>query len=260
MLGLGTGAALVAAAAAGVALTLACAAAPAWGGGGDQGRGRMAGWVGAGALAIAGGLPLGFGTTALLLAADAASAPGPPRSWLGVVVGLPGIVAAGAAALAARGVLARSESDQGRGRVRLDALAAVAASLVMALLPGLVLSGVVVRVAGRDGGVVALDSAAIAGPGGGWAGGYAVLAVLVCAAAVASGAALSGIPGPRHERLRLAVRGRAVAPLAERVATAGQAVLRRVDSGLGALDRWLVGQPGLLLIAAAAVAVRFLVR
>jgi hypothetical protein len=246
--GVGSAAATVAAVAAALALLLALAMAPAWGSGGDEGSGEAARWLRAVSLAAAGGIPLGYGTAALLLGAGAGAAQGLPQSLVGVAIGVGGVLTAVAAALAARTVLASPPPAGSGPGLRFDGAAATVAAVVMGVVPGLTLGAVVDRIAERGSGVVALGSTAVTGPGGGWAGGYLMVATLLAVIAAVSAAAVAGLPRPRAERRHPPPPVAAAEPWwwAELVRV-GSAL----DSGMAATDRWLTSQPGLGLIVVA---------
>ncbi|HEX3606874.1 MAG TPA: hypothetical protein VH134_13200 [Candidatus Dormibacteraeota bacterium] len=253
-------------AATGIALLLALAAAPAWGAGGDEGSGRAAVWLRALALAAAGGLPLGVGTTALILGAGAALPQGALGAAAGTGVAATGLLTAAAGAAAARSVLAAAPAGLPRGRPRIDALLAVAAGAVLALLPGLALGAVIdpIAAAGTAG---VVDAGAVQGAAGGWAGGYLALAALVAVVAAASAAAIEGVAAPAPERRPAAA---APPPLLEAWPALQVRVLRLYARGLdgaargiqalASLDRWLVTQPGLVVVLAGVAACLFIFR
>lgn len=254
LLGVDTPATLVAGAAAGVALVLAMACAPGWSTatGGDAGR-RLR----AACLASAGGLPIGVGTATVLLGAGTAVGEGLPRSLVGLSLAAAGLCAAAAAALAARAALAAPVADA-PSRLRLDAAVALGVSLLFGIVPGLMVSIVAVRLVGSDGGISAVQSAAFSGPGGGWAGGYLVLAVAVAAVAAVSAGSLQGLAPPRRERTAVPVPVRGVAARLPRRRL--EVVLDSAGRGLTTADHWLFAQPGLALVALAAVAAFLVLR
>jgi hypothetical protein len=247
-------------AATGVALVLVLAAAPAWGAGGEEGSGRAAVWLRAVALAAAGGLPLGIGTTSLIMGAGAALPQGPLGAVAGTGVAATGLLTAAAGAAAARSTLASAPAGLAWGRPRLDALLAVVAGAVLGLLPGLALGAIVDPLA--DAGTAGVvDAGAVQGAGGGWPGGYLELAALLAVVAAASAAAIEGVAAPGREPSRP---GTPPPPLVEAwpslqvrllgLATHGLAAAARGIQALVSVDRWLVTQPGLVVVLAGAAA------
>ena len=253
-------------AATGVALVLILAAAPAWGAGGEEGSGRTAVWLRALALAAAGGLPLGIGTTALVMGAGAALPQGPLGAAAGSGVAAVGLLTAAAGAAAARSVLASAPAGLPWGRPRLDALLAVVAGAVLGLLPGLALGGIIdpLADAGTSG---VVDAGAVLGAGGGWPGGYLELAALLAVVAAASAAAIEGVAAPGREP---GLPNRPPPPLVEAwpllrlglpgLVTRGLAAAGRAIHALVSVDRWLVTQPGLVVVLAGVAACLFIFR
>ncbi len=104
-----------------------------------------------------------------------------------------------------------------------------------------------------------VDAGAVQGAGGGWAGGYLELAALLALVAAASAAAIQGIAAPAAERGASApasaplpaplrhVAGRLAGDVARALAAA-----RRGVAALASVDRWLVTQPGLVVVVAGA--------
>jgi hypothetical protein len=262
MAGVGTPAAISAMAALGLALLLGIAAAPAWGAGGDEGSGRTAVWARATALAVMGGLPLGFGTTAVLLASGSVAAGGLPHSIVAVFTAGTAVVAAAAGALAARAVLVGAP-PRGRTRgARSDAALPLGVSLVGAVLPGLAQTVFVQPVASVAGAAFSsVDIATARVPGSGWPGGYLAVAALVALAAAGSAAALEGRRWPAPEMPPAA---QPPTTLAAAGALPGRIALprtvRQTTRGLAGIDAWLVEQPGLALVVAGAIACLFIFR
>ena len=253
-------------AATGVALVLILAAAPAWGAGGEEGSGRAAVWLRAVALAAAGGLPLGIGTTSLIMGAGAALPQGPLGAAAGTGVAATGLLTAAAGAAAARSTLASAPAGLAWGRPRIDALLAVVAGAVLGLLPGLALGGIIDPLADAGASGV-VDAGAVQGAGGGWPGGYLELAALLAVVAAASAAAVEGVAAPGAEPSRP---GAPPPPLVEAWPGLQPRLLRLVARGLAAaarglqalvsVDRWLVTQPGLVVVLAGAAACLFIFR
>ncbi|HEY2704417.1 MAG TPA: hypothetical protein VGL20_12060 [Candidatus Dormibacteraeota bacterium] len=253
-------------AATGVALLLVLAAAPAWGAGGEEGSGRAAVWLRAMALAAAGGLPLGIGTTALVMGAGAALPQGPLGAAAGSGVAAVGLLTAAAGAAAARSTLASAPSGLAWGRPRVDALLAVVSGAVLGLLPGLALGGIIdpLADAGTSG---VVDAGAVLGAGGGWPGGYLELAALLAVVAAASAAAIEGVATPGREPGRP---GPPPPALVDAWPSLGRALPGLVSRGLAAagrgihvlvsVDRWLVTQPGLVVVLAGVAACLFIFR
>jgi hypothetical protein len=253
-------------AATGLVLVLVLATAPAWGAGGDEGSGRAAAWLRAAALAAAGGLPLGLGTTALLLGAGAALPQGAFGAAAGTGVAAIGVLSAAAGAAAARSALAAAPRSRAWGRPRFDALIPLAASALLGLLPGIALGGVIGPLADAGSpGVV--DAGAVQGAGGGWAGGYLEVAAIVVLIAAASAAVIEGLaapppePGtpapapPPLEQAWPALRGR-LSGLSLR----GRIAAGRGTEALATVDRWLVTQPGLVVVLAGIAVCLFVFR
>jgi hypothetical protein len=166
-------------------------------------------------------------------------------------------------ALAARAALA-SSPPAGRVRgPRPDAALVLGVSLVAALLPGLVQSLFVERVASAAGSVQgALDVATARVPGAAWPGGYLTVAVLVALATAGSATTVVGRRWPARELGVPATAARSLrsglARLPARVRLARS--LSRVSRGLAAADGWLVEQPGLALVVVGVVVCLFIFR
>ncbi|HZS15546.1 MAG TPA: hypothetical protein VFC09_13190 [Candidatus Dormibacteraeota bacterium] len=259
--GVGTPAALSGMAALSLALILGLAAAPAWGVGGDEGSGRAAAWVRALALAAMGGLPVGYGTAAVLLGTGSVAASGFATSTVAILLGVAAVVSASAAAMSARAALSAAPPSGRHRGPRADAVLVLGAGFLAALLPGLVQSVYVERVADTAGPLQgAIDVATTRLPGAAWAGGYLTLASLVALATAWSASALA-------ERRRAAPREALPRPAAPPTLAAGipgrTFVVRnagRATRGLAAIDGWLTEQPGLALVVAGAIACLFIFR
>jgi len=241
-------------AATGLALVLTLATAPAWGAGGEEGSGRAAAWLRAAALAAAGGLPLGVGTTALILGAGAALPQGALGAAAGTGVAATGLLTAAAGAAAARSALAAAPQARGWGRPRIDAVLPLAVTAVLGLLPGIALGGIIDPLADA-GSAGVVDAGAVQGAGGGWAGGYLEVAAIVALVAAVSAAVIEGLAAPSPEP---AEPGPAPPPLDQawpglrlrlgRLGARGRTVADRGTEALGNVDRWLVTQPGLVVV------------
>jgi len=253
LIGLSTDAALTAAAAGFCALELSAAAAPLWSRITDATYTR---WFAAAALLAAGGLPAGFGTAALCLGLGAVASQGRAAAPLLLSIGVAAVVAAIAAVRCTAGALA-APRETPDGRPSPLALLAVALSGLAALLPGGVATTAVAALAPTNVGYSA-DLGTVRGPQGGWAGGYVLVAGAWLVLVVVSGLRLVGV------RL-VADRGdRAAGPdgglrLVLGPRRAVRRPLRRALAATAAVDRWLVVQPQLpLLLAAALLAILFL--
>ena len=233
-----------------LAFELAALAAPAWSRG--IGSGRSARGMAALALAAAGGLPIGFGTTALVLELGSLAALGPAYAAVLFGLGATAMLAVGASLAAARRALGAPSAAAGV-RWRPDAALGLAFGALAALLPGATAQAVLVPLVGGAAPGSA-DLASLSGSAGSWPGGYLSLALLVVVLAVACAAILLGraLPHPGHgepgpERtpawLALAASRRRARP-----------VLRQVGPLLSGLDAWLVSQPGLIFAVVAALA------
>jgi hypothetical protein len=260
--GVATTAALAGMAALALALVLGLAAAPAWGVAGDEGSGRAAAWVRAAALAAIGGLPIGYGTTALLLGTGSVAASGFPGSAVAIFLGLAGLISAAAGGLAARAALAHG-APSGRLRgPRPDAVLVLGVGAFAALLPGLVQTVFVERVASAAGSVQgSVDLATTRLPGAAWAGGYLSLAMVLALLTAWSASALAGWRGAEAVELLPAP---AASPTLRTSSVPGRTAfahaLSRATRGLAAVDGWLVEQPGLALVVAGVVACLFIFR
>lgn len=237
-----------------VALELAVLAAPAWSGGGGAGLAARA--SAALALAVAGGLPLGFGTTALVLDLGSVAALGAAWAPLLVTLGAAIVILVSAALAAAHRALATSAQSGGAGpSPPPEALLALAAGAVAAVLPGAAAALSVAPLAGGSA-LRVIDLATVGTPGGSWPGGYLSIAALVVIAVAGCLLLLAGrpIPAPSAEPGALRAHLLWLPLIAPR--RAAVPLLRRVASGLTAVDSWLVTQPGLAFaVVAAALAI-----
>jgi hypothetical protein len=213
-------------------------------------RSRLADrWLTPAAFLAAGGLPTGFGATALVLEIGAVAVLGRARLALLVVLLIAAVGAAGAATTMAWAAF-RSPPRGPRG-LPLLAVLAVALSALAAILPGGAAATVVDLLAG--GGVSrAAGAAAVLGPGGGWAGGYFLVAGLFLAIAGAAALRLSGTRLP-HEAARRPAPATVPGPLPLPL---WRALRGPVGFGLFAasrVDEWLIVQPQLPLLVGGAV-------
>jgi hypothetical protein len=269
-----------------VALELALLAAPAWSRPTlPSRRGRA---IAATALAAAGGLPIGFGTTAIVLELGAVASLGRPYAPLLLALGMAAVVAAGGGVVAARQAIglaalpsrqaAAPPTPSGDGEVsplresppggegaappgllrravlpRPDAAVALAVGAAAALLPGVVgavLLGPLVGSAAP----VAIDAATLHGPGGPWPGGYLSLALLVVLLGVVSAGLALGLPFPHPAHGERGPRPRPawIAVVGARRALGPPAL--GLGRGLARLDAWMVTQPGLVFTVVVALA------
>jgi hypothetical protein len=244
-----------------MALELALLAAPAWSQPARPNRrGRVLAAV---ALAAAGGLPIGFGASAAVLELGAVSAMGRAYTALLVALGLAVVVAAAGGLVAARQALgsaataalpAASSPPPGQGLLwRPDAVLALVAGAVAAVVPGVVDAAVLTPLVGSSA-PAAIDAATLHGPGGGWPGGYLSLALLVVLVGVVSAGLVLGRPLPRPAHGEQGPRPRPawIAFLAPRRALGPAA--HRLGGALSRTDAWLVGQPGLVFVVVVALA------
>jgi len=234
------------AAAAGLAfLQLVVALTAAWERSGGGVRSRL---LRAGALLVAGGLPLGFGATAILLEVSAALGTGLRGAALVVTVVLASVLGAVAAASAAAVVLA-GRVPGARDRPAPLAMAALVAAVAGAAVPGLV----VARLNGAAGAGAVLanaGNAVVAVPTGGWAGGYVLAAALL----LVVGAGAAWTLADRHPAAAGSVNEPAVAAGPRPATLRALRLIRRPRDRAGdvltGLDAWLAQQPQLPLIAA----------
>jgi hypothetical protein len=239
-----------------IALELAVLTAPAWSHG--VGPGRTARGVAALALATAGGLPVGFGTTAVVLEVGTVLALGRAYVALDIGLGVAALVAAAAGLGAARAALEVPGSRaRGAGHPSLTGSLGLLLGLAAAVIPGTVGAIALAPLAG-GGGLVAVDALSLSGPGGSWPGGYVTLAAAAALLAGGSVWALAGWPVQGFlAPPALTARPSRGAGLVAARRRAGP-VLRGAAGALSRVDDWLVTQPGMLLaVAAAAIALFF---
>jgi hypothetical protein len=236
-----------------VALELAVLAAPAWGVGLRAGRaGRGAAAL---ALCVAGGLPIGWGTSAAILGLGAVAALG--RPWMAVLDGLSlaALIAAMASLRVARRVLlAEHPADR---RLRLDCVIALGASAAAALLPGVVGGHLVTALSGVTPDSPGAGSLRVAGAA--WPAGSLALAAGLLAAIGFSAAHLLGWRSAPPLPLRELEPPAPWTALLRPRRRLGPAVhgLPRLVAGA---DRWLVVQPQFGFGLAAAVVALFVFR
>jgi hypothetical protein len=261
--GLGGGRGAGAMAACALALCLALAMAPAWGGGGRVAAGRPAGWLRSLALVSAAGAPVGYGTVALLLSAGVVATIGSPAAVITVAFGSVALLTLGAGTAAGRAALAVPDAVDAVGGVRLDAVAAVALGTAAAVFPGVV-QGTFIQevVAGAGTSANAVDALAVRGPGGGWAGGYFVIAVLACVTMAVAAAVLFEKRLAPSEATAGAVEPPAASPWSPAVVRL-EDLWSRCTEALGwfdRIDRWLEGQPSLAAVFIAAFVLMWVFR
>ncbi len=240
-----------------LALELAVLAAPAWSYG--VGPARSARAIAALALSAAAGLPIGFGTTALVVELGALAALGGVYAALLLGLGVAALVVMAAGLGAAQHALSSPLANRSATRPLPAAALALIIGAVAALLPGAATHLALLPLAGSQA-PTAVDLASLSGPGGAWPGGYLSLGLFAVLLAVASAAALLGRslpnpfqgetgPRPRPAWLGLIRARRAAAP-----------ALRALGATLGAVDAWLVTQPGLIFAVVAAIAAIYIFR
>jgi hypothetical protein len=269
-----------------VALELALLAAPAWSRPTLPSRSGRA--LAATALAAAGGLPIGFGTTAVVLELGAIASLGRPYVPLLLALGMAAVVAAGGGLVAARQAIGlaalparqaevaselsgdgevsslRESPHAGEGASppgllrravlpRPDAAVALALGAAAALLPGVVGALLLGPLVGSDA-PVAIDAATLHGPGGPWPGGYLSLALLVVLLGVVSAGLALGVPFPHPAHGERGPRPRPAWVAVVGVRRALGPPARGLGRGLARVDAWLVTQPGLVFTVVAALA------
>jgi hypothetical protein len=206
-------------------------------------------WLAPAAFLAAGGLPTGFGTTALVLELGAVAVLGRARLALLAVLLIATVGAAGAATTMAWAAF-RSRS-RGLSALPLVAVVAVVLSALAAALPGGTAATVVGLLAG--GGVSRPAGAgAVLGPGGGWAGGYFLIAGLFLAIAGAAALRLSGIRLP-HESARRPAPALVPGPLPLQLWRALRGPVSFALFVASRVDEWLIVQPQLPLLVGGTV-------
>lgn len=221
------------------------------------------------ALITAGGLPLGFGATAVVLELSAAMGLGAVGLPLLVGLGFAVLVrAAGSVRLAGAVFRRRAAPAPAGGMPPVLGLVALTAAVAGAIVPG-ALAGWLNAAVGSSGTLADTGATAVTGPAGGWPGGYFALAAVVLGAGCLAALSLSGVrvsaPGA------LPVAGQ-VAPAAARSQPSGTMVLplrlarrlraprRALRPAVPWLDGWIAQQPQLPLIAAGGLLAVVLIR
>ncbi|MFN2582816.1 MAG: hypothetical protein ABR498_08770 [Candidatus Dormibacteria bacterium] len=212
-------------------------------------------------LLLVGGFPLGFAATAVTLEFAAVVEGGRVAIPFAIAVMLATVMVAVAAALSARGVFAQAlpRAEQGRRLPSLLAAGAGLLSLGGAIVPGAAVAWLAGALGAPPGILGDIGAAGVAGPTGGWAGGYVVVAALFITAAGVAAAVLGGwTPAPR--------RPADASPLAvpPPLPLAAYRVLRRrlhyAGRWVPAVDGWLGEQPQLPLLAAGSLVAILLIR
>ncbi|MBV9100559.1 MAG: hypothetical protein JOZ46_03780 [Candidatus Dormibacteraeota bacterium] len=248
--GVGGSAAATAVAAGVCALELAVACSAAW----ERGSAGWSRWLAPAALLAAGGLPTGFGATAVALELGTVATLGRVGMALLTALLLAMVVAAASAAAMAWSVFRAARPGAPRPAL---GIVAVLLSAVAAILPGGAASTVVSVLAG--GGVSRpASAAAVLGPGGGWAGGYLLVALAVLA--IGAWAARVLIRPPAERVLPTGPPAPSPAgPLPLRSWRSLHGPVGLVLAAAGAVDAWLQVQPQLPLVVGGAVLALLLV-
>lgn len=220
------------------------------------------------AVVAAGGLPLGFGATAVVLELTAAMGLG--------AVGLPLLLGLGFAVLAAvagsirlAGAAARRRAGPAPGMrwPPLLGVMALTAAVAGAVVPG-AFAGWLNAALGAPGTLADTGAAAVTGPAGGWPGGYFAVAAVVLGAGCLATLSLSGVRlgAPDAPAAGGAVPAPAGAPAAATMVLPLRVArrLRVPRSALGRavpwVDGWIAQQPQLPLIAAGGLLAVLLIR
>ena len=242
------------------ALEIAAAASVLWERPASDNSGRG---LAAAALVAAGGLPLGFGTTAVVLELSAAMGLGPVGLPLVLGLGLGALATvAGAVRLAAAVLGGRAASETGRHWPALLGVVALVAAFAGAVVPG-ASAGWLNAALGSPGTLADTGAAAVTGPAGGWPGGYFVVAAVVLTAGALAGLSLSGAQlRGLDERSVAAAGNRATTTLAFPLELARRlrGPRRELARWVPALDAWIAQQPQLPLIAAGGLLAVLLIR
>ena len=224
------------------------------------GGSRMARWASAAALAAAGGAPTGFAIVAIALEIAAVLSLGRAGTGLVICFAIAGALAVTGAVRAALTQVAAEPGPPATGRMSIVGVAALAASLIGALLPGAVANGVMGALVG-GGAVRSTGLAAVTLPAGGWAQGYFLPAALIALVAVVAVARLQGWPLPTT--VVAVAKGRATRPAWSLALAAGRRLGRPLRTGArlaAAVDAWLMIQPQLPLVLLAGVLALVLIR
>ncbi|MHB8719267.1 MAG: hypothetical protein ACYDAC_10315 [Candidatus Dormibacteria bacterium] len=196
----------------------------------------------AGATAVA-ALPGGLAVTALVLAGGSLVGRGAGAAPLLVLAG-----AATCGAIAAGRQLAALTLGT---RPPLAAVPALLGGLAGGAVPGVAVT-LAARALALDTSPAALDAGTVRVPGSAWSGGYVVLALGLGAVAAVSARVLLGDTSPASTPARDAGVARPNLRWALRARRATWPRARRLRSRLLAVDLWLVGQPGVALVAVVA--------
>lgn len=154
-----------------LALYLAAIVAPGWAHTGKNFLSRISSAAG---LLVAGGLPVGFGTSALALVFATLSLDGKGAGVEAAVLMASALVSAAAAVRSAYWLMTAEESQTSQ-RIRIDALLALGASFLFGVVPGLTAARVVGWLGFR---YSQSDWFVIQGAAGSWAGGYFMLTLI----------------------------------------------------------------------------------
>ena len=220
------------------------------------------------ALLGAGGLPLGFGATAVVLELSAAIGLG--------AVGLPLLLGLGFAVLGtaagsirlAGAVFRRRATARHSGWPPLLGMAALTAAVAGAVIPGS-LAGWLNAGLGSPGTLADTGAAAVTGPAGGWPGGYFAVAAVLLGAGCLAALSLSGVrvgasdpvlAGGDADPATASSRPEATLGVPLRVARRLRVPRRGLAHAVPWVDGWIAQQPQLPLIAAGGLLAVLLIR
>jgi hypothetical protein len=253
VMGLNAQTAGVAAAAGLLSLEVAVSLAPSWRSAGAPSRR----WLAAIGLAIAGNLPVGFGTSAVLLSLGAAASIGLAGTPLIAALSVASVTGVAGSLQAARRLFAGGPPAAAREEATALAAFAAAVSLLSAVLPGAAAAIAVVPLAAGASSLTA-DPAALRGLQGGWAGGYFLVAAAWLVLVLWAVSVLAGRTPVRAAPVPAA----SFTPPWVALLRFRHRTSRPLGGMLGAvrgLDGWLVEQPRMpMVLVAAALAVIFL--
>lgn len=221
------------------------------------------------ALIAAGGLPLGFGATAVVLELTAAMGLGAVGLPLTLGLGFAVVVtAAGSVRLAGAVFRRRTAPPGGSRRPPLLGVVALTAAVAGGIVPG-ALAGWLNAAVGSSGTLADTGATAVTGPAGGWPGGYFAVASVVLGAGCLAALSLSGhrIPVPNAltaARPAAPVTGgsepSATMVLPLRLARSLRAPRRSLRQAVPWVDGWIAQQPQLPLIAVGGLLAVLLIR